>query len=284
VPGVKNIDVEARIGFTFHRSFPLSLPSIAQVLTVAVHHKGQLTAEIIREETSLGTIYVEAMPRYARGCGLLEMGSYKPTPLGMVVYEHDPDLRREVTWWLMHYHLSAPQGPGPAFWSELVRTALPFGEEIPNTRLAAKLADFLESRPGAKTLQPRTVQSTATVFVGSYTRSDALGGLGLLAETGQRGEKRLIVAGPKSPPPFVVGYALADYWETNYRDQVTMDLDLLGRDDGFARVLWSDANHLEDALDELRRASLLDIFRVAPPYQVARLWSSKQDFVGRLYG
>jgi hypothetical protein len=36
-------------------------------------------------------------------------------------------------------------------------------------------------------------------------------------------------------------------------------------------------------LEELRREGVLDLFRDAPPYQVARLWPDQDALLGRLY-
>ena len=67
-----------RLGLTFHRTFSLVRPAISQIIRLAAsaaqgnHEESILTKEKIRAETNLGTIYAEAMPRYARGTGLLD--------------------------------------------------------------------------------------------------------------------------------------------------------------------------------------------------------------------
>ena len=92
------------------------------------------------------------------------------------------------------------------------------------------------------------------------------------------------VGEPQSPPPYAVAYALADYWSFHYDDQATLSLSELARDDGFGRVMWMDPRQLDETLDALRlEGGILDLFRVAPPHQVARLWSSKDELLARLY-
>lgn len=268
---------------TFHRTFPLNLPAIAQVLKLSVLRDGRVSGSDLRECTTLGTIYIEAMPRYARGSGLLEMDSFRPTVLGRLVYERDPDLRDETTFWVMHYHLSAPQGPGPAYWSRFVTRDLPFAESVAVEDLDRDLRQFLAGQPGAGSLADRTVKSSITVFVGSYTKADALGHLGFLSTEGKGENQRVIVSEPTEPPVGVVAYALADYWDANYADRVTMDLNVLLREEGFARVLWTDARHLEAALDALRVRGVIDILRAAPPFQVTRLWPNPAALLDRLY-
>lgn len=107
--------VQRRISTAFHETLPLSTPQVREVMHVSLACGERFCQEGLRELTGLGTNAVKAMPLYARGCGLLEIGSYRLTRLGEAVCAHDPDLRRPETLWLMHYHLSAPYGPGPKF-------------------------------------------------------------------------------------------------------------------------------------------------------------------------
>jgi hypothetical protein len=268
----------------FHETLTVNLSIVAGILGLACTCRASLTTEKIREEMRVGTNQAKVMPRYARGCGFLEFGSYSPTVVGRAVYERDPYLQDERTLWLMHYHLSAPHGPGPAFWSHLVCHGLPYAELVTTESIISRLAEFLRNELGMHTLAQRTVESTVTVFVGTYTKPEGLGRLGFLSVADPANEKCVIVNEPKSPPVGVVAYALADYWEANYGDQVTMDLDILYREHGFARILWTAPNLLEKRLEELRRRGIVDIHRVAPPYQVTRRWRSKGELLSLLYG
>lgn len=273
---------EQRVGLTFHRTFPLNTPSISKILAVSSETQGRTNASEIRESTGLGTIYVEAMPRYARACGLIEMKNYQLTRLGELVYRHDPHLMHPITLWLMHYHISAPQGPGPAFWSHLVTRFLPFGDKIAAADIVTEIAGFLDHQHDDQTFQARTVRSTATVFVRTYAKTDGLGRLGLLNEVQGR-DGWVQVSDPQSPPLSVVAYALADYWAAYYGDQQTVSLSELARDSGFGRAMWMDNRRLNEALDALRIEGVLDLYRIAPPYQVARRWSAKADLLAHLY-
>lgn len=271
-----------RLSTAFHETFALSLPASSAIMRLSEQTKGTLSPTTIRAATSLGTNYVKAMPRYARGCGLLDMGSYNLTPLGEAVSRHDPYLADPKTLWLMHYHLTAPHGPGPAFWSHLVTRCLPFGEEVTDKALAAEVDHFLSDQPGASALQERTIRSTITAFLGTYTKSDGLGSLRLLREVAPR-SGRYHVSESQSPPPSVVAYALADYWQFHFPDHSTLNLAELARDDGFARIMWMAPQQLDAVLDELRRSGVLDVYRTAPPYQVA--WSHRNvaDLTARIY-
>jgi hypothetical protein len=70
-----------RMGMTSHRGFPVSLPSMAILLSLANETDGGLSYDTVRTSTNLGTIYAEAMPKYARAAGLLD-DDMKPSRLG----------------------------------------------------------------------------------------------------------------------------------------------------------------------------------------------------------
>jgi hypothetical protein len=273
-----------RLSPTFHETFALSLPSVGQVLELACEDGESLSVAKIRSRTGLGTGYVDVMPRYARGCGLIEFGTYLPTPFGRAVRRNDPGLVRPSTLWLMHYHMASPHGPGPGCWSHLATTRLAFGREIWISEVVTTLTDFLaQGRPGG--LAAKTVRSTATVFLGSYIRSDGLGRLGLLRTAEAKGtvDRAYLVSGPQQPPLAAMAYALADYWEATYGDQTTVSLSDLASDSGFARIMWMDSVGFDRALDALRKVGVIDMYRIAPPYQVVRLWSTKSELLDNLY-
>ncbi len=271
-----------RIGLSFHESFALSLPSVRAILRLSHDNEGRITPKTIKDQTSLGLNYVRSMPQYARGSGLIEMGGYRLTPLGEVVCLHDPNLENPTTLWAMHYHLSAPQGPGPTFWSHLVTEGLNLGDEVSVEEVAEQIARFQASQPGTVALKQRTVRTTATVFLGTYTKSDGLGPLGLIKKvSGRDGYVRL--SEPQSPPVGVVAFALADYWGAHFGEQITVSLSELARDDGFARIMWMNYQQLDEILMALKRENIVDLYRIAPPYQVVRRWSNKVELLARLY-
>lgn len=212
----------------------------------------------------------------------MEMNGYGLTPFGELVCRTDPHLIHENTLWLMHYHMSAPHGPGPAFWSHLVVHALQFGDEVSRVRIAQEIAGFHVGQGGATSVKERTVRTAATVFLGTYTKSDALGRLALLEHVPER-DGYVRVSESQSPPLGAVTYALADYWAAHFGEQVTVSLSELAKDDGFARLMWMNYRQLDEVLMELKRENIVDLYRVAPPYQVVRQWSTKQDMLARLY-
>jgi hypothetical protein len=271
-----------RVDTSFHETFALNRPAIAQVMKICHETGGAIRSENIREGTTLGTNYVKAMPRYARACGFLEMGGYALTRLGEAIYARDPSLSEVWTIWLMHYHLSAPHGPGPAFWHNAVATRLRLGEEIEPSQLAFEITAFVRAATG-KELAHRTASAAATVFLGSYLKSDALGKLRVLRLLGDKTSRRYCVIPPDPAPPSVIAYALADFWEARFGAALTVSESEICETSCFGDLFFVSRDDLRRLLEEFQRGGLLEIHRVAPPYQVARLWATKQDLVEGLF-
>ncbi|GIV17513.1 MAG: hypothetical protein KatS3mg022_2948 [Armatimonadota bacterium] len=270
---------EFRIGTVFHETFALSRPAVASVLQAVQAWDRERTTlfDHLRENTTLGTRYCKAMPRYAQGSGLID-DKYRVTEFGRKVLENDPSLLSEVTQWLMHYHLSAPQGPGPLFWHGLVTRTLRPGRTLRSSEVAQELADILREQ-GQKEPTPRALQSTATIFLGTYARSDGLRALQVLQEE----DGVYTVLHPDPPPQWVLAYTLADYWEHHWPGQVTVNLSDLTKAGGWASLFWMDSGTAGEQLQKLKLRGVVDLYRVAPPYQAVRLWQDKEVFLERAY-
>lgn len=270
-----------RIDTAFHETFALNVPAVASVLRVCDEHDGDVTTETIRAETNLGPNYVKAMPRYARGCGLLDFGSYRLTPFARAALNKDPSLMSVETLWLMHYHLSAPHGPGPAFWNALITNTLRIGQPLGRSDVSGAIDKYLQETTG-KTLSRRALESTATAFLGTYAKSDALGKLGLVELT-EDSQGLYGVKQPDAPPIWAIACALADYWDASSQGASELLLKDLGRQDGFAGLFFMGPGMLGTFLSELQSAGIVNIKRDAPPFVVTRLWRDTQELRERLY-
>lgn len=280
---------EKRLSTTFHRTFTLIRPAIAEVMRVVEEAQAEETdaslSDLLKERTTLGSIYIEAMPRYAYGSGLLAGISSKRkslTELGILVRSRDPYLNDLATQWSMHYHLSAPYGPGPTFWNHLVSNHLRIGNELRKGEVAEEIARYLAKAMG-ESQKSKSVQSSATAFLGSYAKQDGLGSCGLIEPTSDATDGTYKVKEPDLPPLWVLAYALAEYWEDTWGGQKTVNLAELTESGGFARIFLIGSAQLEQMLGELRREGVLDLYRNVPPYQVARLWPDKRALLRRLY-
>lgn len=275
-------DGEYRLGLTFHRTFSLSRSAVSQILQVAamVELKGskKLDLKSITEFASLGSIYIEAMPRYARGSGLLNSKGFL-TEFGKLANKFDGLLDQSGTQWIMHYHLSAPHGPGARFWNEVVSKRFYTGSVFSADDLVEQIGNFIWQTEN-KILSERAVRSTATVFVGTYTKPEGLGKLRLLEAT-DNGRYR--VREPASAPIWAIGYALLDFWEAHFSGRLSVGLDTL-QESGFPGLFFMGKADLDEALQVLQEARYLDIHRTAPPYQVVLLRQDREFLLQKLYG
>lgn len=270
------------LGFTFHRTFSLVRSAVSQVVRIAQQADNdglkKLHNKKISELTSLGTIYIEAMPRYAKGIGLLNDKNLL-TFLGKYVAQKDLHLDQNNTQWLMHYHLSAPQGPGPIFWNQVVSKFFYPGNVFSNEDVVEFIGNFIWQTEN-KVLSKRAVQSTATVLLGTYTKPEGLGRLRIL-ETTDSGRFR--VQTPALPTAWAVVYALLDFWDAHYPRRISVSLDTL-KDSNFIKLFLMTKSDLDDVLQSMQEIRYVEIHRVAPPYQVVLLRQDREPILDRLYG
>ncbi|MBU2496185.1 MAG: DUF4007 family protein [Candidatus Omnitrophica bacterium] len=275
-------DGKHRLGLTFHRTFSLSRSAVSQILQVAekieLQGSKKLDLKSITEFASLGSIYIEAMPRYARGSGLLNSKGFL-TELGRLANKYDSLLDQSGTQWLMHYHLSAPHGPGAPFWHEVVSNRFYPGSVFSADDLVEQIGNFIWETEN-KILSERAVRSTVTVFLGTYTKPEGLGKLRMLEDTDSG---RYRVREPAPPPNWAVGYALLDFWEAHYSGRLSVGLDTL-QESGFPGLFFMGKADLDEALQVLQEAHYLELHRTAPPYQVVLLRQDREFLLHKLYG
>lgn len=273
-----NEAISKRIGTMFHETFSLSRPAIEAILST-LNTEETLTSlhTTLRNQTHLGTNYIKAMPRYARGCGLVSAGN-RLTAFGAHVVKFDPLMKSDSTQWLMHYFLSAPHGPGPLFWHEFVRTQFRYGQEFTKSSLAEQLIDFVDTQE-AKELKAGSATSTANIFVGTYEKDDALGRLSIIEKV----DDRYRVLDPDPPSIWAFAVALLDFWQYQFPHRVTINLDELYTDGGLTSIFMIGEGRLNRYLRSLQQEGIVDVFRVAPPYQVVLLNPDLSFVLDRLY-
>lgn len=263
-----------RLAISFHESFPLSRDSVAQVVENA-WRRGALDRKFL-VDTSLGTNYQKAMPRYAVRGGLLKLDNHL-TVFGRYCAKHDLRLERPATQWLMHYHLCAPHG-STAFWHFLARQRFVPGNHFSADDLLTDLSGFLAEETG-KVPALRSMRSTVTIFTGTYVKLDGLGRLGLLEEYSDSTYRVPVVDAPEI---WALGYALADYWSANYNGRLTINLDDLVHGD-FAAIFLLGEDRLTQLLLRLKQEGMIDLYRISRPYQVVLLQPSIEYALQKLY-
>lgn len=258
---------------SFHETFRLDRSRLTEVLRVA-KHGGFSRAELEEASTSLGKNMRRAFPRWGVGAGLLRVDKnrYVLSAFGEKSLDHDPALHRLDTQWLMHYHLCAPEGPGPKFWhdifAKIIRAAKPF------TR--GEIEDAIQSADAAK-IRDKLVQSTATVFLRTYTDSAGLGSLQLIRPVKHERDRFELSLEAKPPSLWAFAYALVDHWGRVWQEQLTVGLDWLYQPGSLASLLLLDQSQVEDYLGRLQRDGWVEIFRVAPPFQLVRRWTDSKE-------
>jgi len=181
----------------------------------------------------------------------------------------------------MHYHLSAPQGPGPAYWHELVITRLKPGDEFSKTELIDQVNNFLINSHEKQLSIEKTIRPTINAFLGTYTKKDGLESLGILKTTDDVVYR---VLEPEVPPTLVVAYALCDFWQARFSNLTTINLNDLYGEQGLTSLFMISKGRLNAMLEEMQREGMLELFRVAPPYQVVLLSREVGSILEKLYG
>ncbi|GAB4499011.1 MAG: hypothetical protein OHK0052_13270 [Anaerolineales bacterium] len=264
---------------TFHRSFALHRPAINSVLEFIAKQKDQkFTQQNIYENSTLGTIYAESMPRYAVGAGLLTPEK-DLSRFGAYALQYDPLLQRHDTQWLIHYHLSAPHGPGPLFWHRLVRDNFIVGHTLQRSAVFEQIQAIHQESEG-KPLAKKSTNSTTQIFLKTYTNSDGLGALEMLTTQDQ---EEFHVQEPAAPSVWAFGYMLLDYWQANYPTYQTVNLLDLSEAGSLRSLLLLSSGQFGWLLNDLQQAGILEVYRISPPYQVALLHRDPYSLLEKIY-
>jgi len=276
------VNERTNLGTAFHETFSLSRPSLCEVIRVTAEMAtgpDAVSFSSLRMHTHLGTNLIRSARRYAFGTGLTTADG-RLSRFGELVVANDPNLADAATQWLLHYHMSAGHHAGPAYWHHLVTRRMIPGNVLDLGALATEIGILVEREEG-RPIAPGTLRSSATVFVGSYRKPDGLGGLGFVSGP-ERGPFE--VRTPSSVPRAAFAYALCDYWENVLDSLSTIHLRDLTDGGRFPELFGLGPDSVMGSLRELQGAGLIQIQRVASPYQVYRLWPSAAEMLERVYG
>jgi hypothetical protein len=271
-----------RLETAFTETFSLSRPEIGQVLSVAINdlvHEELSFEQALRQQTTLGTRQIKGMKSYCIGSGLLNFDN-SITQFGWFVQKHDPLMERIGTQWLMHYYLSAPSGPGPAFWHELIVTRFRVGDQFTKVELVEQINNFLIRTQNKQLSVESTIEPTMTAFLGSYTKSDGLGKLSLLQSVDKIS---YCVLEPEPPPTWAVACALLDFWQSQFPGQATINLNDLYGETGLTSLFVIGKGHLNSILEEMQQEGMIELYRIAPPYQVVLHQRDMEKSLEKLY-
>lgn len=184
------------------------------------------------------------------------------------------------TQWMIHYNISTPSGSGPLYWYKLVCHRLRIGEEFTTSELDADIARFAEELHG-RPLSVRSIDSARKSFTGTYASNDGLHALKLLTavDTG-----RYLVQEPDPPSPWVFGLALLDYWRATYgENRLTINLDDLSAPGALGDIFLIGGGRINRYLQQLADEGYVEVYRLAPPYQVVLRHSDPAPLLEKLY-
>jgi hypothetical protein len=85
---------------------------------------------------------VENLGSLANMLGLIRKGSYKPTLLGLLIYERDPFFDDAGTLWFLHYVIGSD--PRAIIWNRIVNAIIPKQPRFTRERLRATFDDLRE--------------------------------------------------------------------------------------------------------------------------------------------
>jgi hypothetical protein len=219
------------------------------------------------------------MRRYAFGTGLLDEQE-RLTPFGSAVVRHDIELNRLCTLWCLHFKVSQRNGPGPLFWHHLVVHCLR-ADDVLESRAVGSLIFDVVTKDGQERVGRQTADHAAPSFLGTYSKGDALGPLGILQEDGS-GKYRVLTPAP--PPLWAFAYALADYWAVNWGDVTGVNLTRVAEEGGIGPLFLMGGGLINRYLGDLQREGFAVVQRRTPPFQLTRNWSSPEVFLERMYG
>ncbi len=280
-----------KLGATFHRTFSLSRSVVADILDVAEIAENEgvngLPSKFISQhKPHLGSEYLTSMPRYAVGCGLIDDKTKRLTQFGRATRKNDVKLTKPDTQWLMHFFLSWKDGPGASYWNELVTHLFVEGTEFTRLQMIALMTELREN--GENTIPSvRDTDQCLAAFYGTYTKSEALGNLGILqlvdSSIGAEIKKFLVDSGTQ-PSCWVIGYALSVYWDFMYPTRISINASELFGQASLSSLFMTSIGRMNRYIHDLQMEGYYDYYRTAPPFQVVRLSDDIESLLQHIYG
>ena len=261
------------MSLTFHQTFRLERTNIISLLK-CVDENPHITNQEIHELTGIGIGKnpnqgkVQPTIDYATFSGLLRINkikgdrSIKFTDAGRLIYQYDQRLRNRVTHWIMHYHLIKKKS-GAEAWSFFFNEFLPNRGVFTRIELDREIESRFAGKVKLKSINP-------FLLLACYT--DEIGGLGKLRLIRETNKEVYIKSKPNIPNYCVLGYILAEFWETNYKERITLDASTLMEPGNLASIMGLDETGMQKWLDILTAHNIIEQIRAVSPFQIVKLW------------
>jgi hypothetical protein len=194
------------------------------------------------------------------------------TPAGQVVFECNRQMKKPVTQWMMHYHLSRTDSRAEA-WAYFVQEFLPQHQKFQRAVFEKSIEGKFGSRAKLRSIKPGLV-------LNSYTENRGLGLVRLVRESG----REYVRVRPNVPvPPYIIGYILAEIWEAQHPARMMIDLEKLDEPGHLGPTIGLKDFDLQEQLNALTHLGVIGQMREAPPFQVVRQWDDKLELLRKAY-
>jgi len=271
------------MSLSFHKTFSLECENIAKLLRVVAANPLASNMDIA-ESTGIGIGRGEGDGKvrptisYAEYVGLISINpDSKPrrielTEVGKVVFELDAVLKKPISQWILHYHLSKNSGKARV-WNYFVQTFLPLNPSFEKGQLERGLEEKFAGEATVKSINPG-------VLLRSYLDSNALGRLEFVRESGRN---KYLRGQPYISTSYIVSYILAEIWEAQHPTRMMIDLEKLSEPGHLGPTIGSKDSDLQEQLNALTHLGVIGQMREAPPYQVVREWGDKLELLRKAY-
>lgn len=232
--------------------YPLNFTYLARILqAICLDSRGRIPLDDLTTTVGLNERHVKQVCSFARALGLLSQITYKPTPLGRLIQQHDVFFGDPGTLWFLHYVISSD--PYNLVWHRMVTSILPSKQCI--TRHQARYAfTDLQATLTEYSSQRHVLKELNTMFDAYINQQFAhLGYLSLSDET-------YILHADADIPPLVLGACIACFRQRYCRNETAVSVeDLLINPAGPSIVLQ---------LSEIRLRFLLERLRAQPDFSL----------------
>lgn len=271
------------MSLSFHQTFSLDCDNLARLLVVVKEHPFATNLEI-HQATGIGIGKDERKGKvqptidYAIYGGLLALtneGSRRKlrlTDVGKIVIEKDEWIKKTITQWVLHYHLSREKSEAEV-WAFFVQEFLSSYREFERATFENALIEKFGQRAKLKSINP-------SVTLNSYLDGNSLGRIGLIRELSKNKYAR---AQPYIPNAHIVAYILAEIWENKNVESLMIEPSTLLERYHLATTMCIAESDLQYWLNMLSSLSIITQMREARPYQVVCQWNNKYDLLKKAY-
>jgi len=226
--------------------YPANFTSLARILNVVCLDQRERIPQVdLAIKVGLTERHVKHLCGMAHAFGLLEQVTYKPTPLGRLVYTYDPFFDDIGTLWFLHYMFGS--NAYYLVWHRMVTSILPTHKRV--TREQARM-DFgdLQNTLSKYSLQKHVLQEINTVL-DAYTNQQFVRLAYLHLE-----EDVFYILTPGEPvPPLVLGACIARFLQYQHLKDTAVSVEsLLRASNGPGIVLQLEEKRFRFLLEQLK--------------------------------